>query len=132
MPSIPIVSDAGRGGPPVAHFKLWEFVVRCEKKHKKAFNASGMKCVFCLKWGHTRSFCPLRPTEPEPEQVNKFCENLIRSPRVDVNHYRGQPLKVALQMFMKMGEKLNKGNPWKARAKKDTGKTGKSTIVLNL
>ena len=71
---------------------------------KKAYSKKGLCCTYCKKSGHTRQFCPLRPTEPQPSDISVWADNLMKLSNV-------QP-PTSVGNWISEGTLLNKGNPW--------------------
>ena len=79
---------------------------------KKWFKRDGLQCVFCLKKGHTRAFCPLAPYRPPQQHQLPFVERLLAMPRVKTNNFAGMDLQGFLAHVKAQGEEWNAGNPW--------------------
>ena len=79
---------------------------------KKWFAKHKLYCAFCTKVGHTRDFCPLRPTVVSREKEIPFVQKLLSTPRVKAQTFFGMTKEKALEVVIENGEKLNVGNPW--------------------
>ena len=90
---------------------------RLPRYGKKWFKKAGMECKFCLKKGHTRSFCPAAPYDPPAENKLPFVEKLLAMPRVKTNIFNGMTPEGLLQWVERKGSAWNEGNPWVASEK---------------
>jgi hypothetical protein len=81
-------------------------------KDKRDYDPAGMRCIFCQKLSHTRSFCPLRPTEPAEEDKNPFVEQILSLPRVKLADKIPQTT-TSLEKFLAEGTAYNVNNPWR-------------------
>ena len=97
-----------------APFSLSQLEDAVHDQKRKVFKGDDMFCVFCVKKGHTRDFCPLRPNEKPVEKQIPFVEALLNTPQVDVLRYGGLDLKEARAQLEELGTPLNVGNPWSA------------------
>jgi hypothetical protein len=69
-------------------------------------------CSFCLRKGHTNSFCPSAPYKPPLEDRCPFVEKLLALPRVKTNAFAGMDREQAFSLMEEKGRAWNVGNPW--------------------
>lgn len=84
---------------------------------KKWFKQEGLSCTFCLRKGHTRSFCPCAPYVPPLEDRCPFVEKILALPRVKTNGLAGMDRDKAFSLMEEKGRAWNVGNPWAASDK---------------
>ena len=84
---------------------------------KKWFKQKGMHCTYCLREGHTNSFCPATPYRPPRGARIPFVEKILELDRVKTNAFLGMEKSIFLTFVKEKGEQWNKGNPWEGSEK---------------
>jgi hypothetical protein len=80
------------------------------QRSKKLYNAQDMRCEYCLKQGHTRNFCPTRPTEPTHRI--EWVDRLIVLPQDHTyKRFQHKSWEEARAIVEKMGAEMNRGTP---------------------
>ena len=80
-------------------------------KCKRAFDGKALKCTFCKKKGHDRSFCPLAPTVPSQSLTQDYVTNLLTIPQVQWAQLAAFSTEPQSKL-MALGKLFNRGNPW--------------------